>query len=788
MKPALLRNGLWYNSAMRFTEAVRLTLRGYVARNKAGLLALLFITLFVIVGNAIYLSGWRDPNPTLQLSGLAVEAGPRILSGVDTIDPNNGFTAQALGNTAADKILSGDLPYWNHYEGVGSPLLGEMQSAALFPLTLLLAMPGGLLLSHVLLEVIAGFFTHLFLRRLGLSWGASLISGMIFSLNGTFAWLTNAVFNPIAFMPMMFYGLKRIIDAVNNGERAGWIWFALGLTLSLTAGFPETAFINALLIGAWGSIELALMRSKKLFLQAVKRIALSTAVGLALAMPTLIAFLGYLPYANIGGHADAFAHVALDPLSVPAQVLPYVYGSLSAASGYDASGRFAAFWGSTGGYFAITTCLLALAGLFSRMPRHLKFVLTAWIILCVLKMYGFGPAESLWNMVPTIKNAAFFRYVTPSISFALTILAAFGIEALMHRKISKKRTYLIFVSALAMILLLAFIARRYIGLISTAPHYKLFALASVGWAIGCVFAVAFTLKFIIRKYQAMFIFTIVATDILLMFIIPQLSTPTVKIDEAPVRYLKQHLGFGRYYTLGPVAPNYGSYYEIASINQNDLPVPKSWSKFITSNLDTHAEPILFTGYYQTNMQGVTPFSEFVRNLDNFKYTGVTHLVTMHDQLNDSQAAEASLTKVFSGRGADIYSLSNTQGYMVSSSNCHISLYTRDKAKAVCSGKGALVRKELFIPGWRASVNGRTVPIAVEREIFQKISLQNGISDITFSYMPPYMGYGYVIFAFGLIAIAWLGVSGSDYRRIASKALHRSRLYKTKLLHRTGSKK
>ena len=52
------------------------------------------------------------------------------------IDPNVGFITQSLGHLAALDILHGHLPWWNYFEGLGQPLAGEMQSAALFPLTL----------------------------------------------------------------------------------------------------------------------------------------------------------------------------------------------------------------------------------------------------------------------------------------------------------------------------------------------------------------------------------------------------------------------------------------------------------------------------------------------------------------------------------------------------------------------------------------------------------------------------------------------------------------------------
>lgn len=59
--------------------------------------------------------------------------------------------------------------WWNPYEGTGTPLAGEMQSAALFPFSVLTASSNGQLWEHMRLELIAGASTFLLMRRL--SWG-----------------------------------------------------------------------------------------------------------------------------------------------------------------------------------------------------------------------------------------------------------------------------------------------------------------------------------------------------------------------------------------------------------------------------------------------------------------------------------------------------------------------------------------------------------------------------------------------------------------------------------------
>lgn len=731
--------------------SVGVAIRRWLNIYKLNLFALLIIVAVVILGNFIYVSGLRDPNPLLQLSGLAVRADPRMIEGIDTIDPNNGFTSQTLGNLAADKILDGDMPYWNHYEGLGAPLAGGMQSAALSPFTLLLKFQNGLLIIHMLLEIFAGFFTYLFLRRLRLSWAASVAGGVAFALNGTFAWLTNAVFNPIAFLPMLMYGIERIYNGLN--ERVDWLYVALALALSLYAGFPETAFINGLLALLWAIMRLVQSENKKRY--AIK-LAMGGVIGLALAAPILVAFLGYLPYAYIGGHDGAFAHVSLGLISLPAHVYPYVYGAIAAASGFDATGTLATHWGSIGGFFTVTMLTMAVIGLFSDIDRRIRYLCIGWFVACLLKMFGFGAAEFLWNLIPTIENAAFFRYATPSMAFTLIILAAYGFDTASNSGVRRKRLAISFLAVAAILTILALIAKSELWRISSVPNYRVVALLSVTWGI-LVFIFVYVIPILIKKqFVKAMLLVLVAIDSILLFIIPQLSTPKIQIDIAPVKFIGENIDFNRYYTLSPIAPNYGSYYGIASVNQNNLPVPKTWSEYINKNLDRNTDPILFVGYFRADVEGPSAFEEFVANQDNFRYVGVKYLVTSKNQLTSEQAAQAELNKVFTNAGVDIYELARVTQYFEPSKNCKvIDSDSRDAVIVECVGDGDLLRKELWMPGWRATVNGQSVANEQKGEIFQGVAVTDGRNEVKFNYLPPFMEFAYVAFAG---ALAWIGYS------------------------------
>src|SRR5690349_24385534 len=99
--------------------------------------AVLIIILLPLLINLPSLLGWWSVDP-IFVSRIASFYPRQLFPGLPFTDPNVGWTAQALGKLSADEWLSGRIPWWNYYSGVGLPLAAEMQPAALFlPLVLL---------------------------------------------------------------------------------------------------------------------------------------------------------------------------------------------------------------------------------------------------------------------------------------------------------------------------------------------------------------------------------------------------------------------------------------------------------------------------------------------------------------------------------------------------------------------------------------------------------------------------------------------------------------------------
>lgn len=741
------------------------------SQNARAFIVILFVLL---AAYSIPLLTHRNQNPILQRSGLSIQLSPGFVSGQSTIDPNDGFTSQALGHAAADSWVKGSIPYWNYYEGVGAPLAGGMQSAALLPLNLVQYFSDGIVYFHFLLGLISGIATFLFLRKLKLSYSIAVLGGVLFELNGAFAWLTNAAFNPIAFLPLLLLGIEYALSASKKNKSGGWVIIALALGLSLYAGFPETAFIDAIFAFGWGAVRFYSLKKENRKAYALKILA-GGIVGLLLASPILVAFLGYLPYAVTGGHASGYTNVGLPASTLPALFMPYIFGPIF---GYVNNGKpqdLFLFWSNVGGYITIPLLLVGMFGLYAKRSRGSKIYLAVFSLVVMLRIYDFKPIAWIINLVPGTAQVAFYRYSIPALSLAIIILAMFGLEAVAKKAISRRKIITLTGLAVVFIGFLALFSRNLLHQLKAYPEHRWWAALSICLALTVLLIVVFT--FMKPKLRVIGIAILLGANSFILFSLPYLSLPKISnVDSAPVSYLQKNLGLSRFYTLAPIEPNYGSYFGIASINVNDLPIPKNWSNYIHQNLDNNSVPIIFTGYTRANATGPSPLDEFNQNLNQYEKVGVKYLVTSPGQLNPSYVNQVKLTPVFSDNTTDIYKLPMTTPYYSDPTNsCNFTNENWGSVSVNCAKQTTIIRHELYIPGWSSTMNGKTITIKPYGNIFQQITIPKGKSEVSFSYKPPHIEVAYIAFAVGALAVIAQVFRFAKSRKLKSTHLEPKRL-------------
>ncbi|MDP2167151.1 MAG: YfhO family protein [Thermodesulfovibrionales bacterium] len=137
-----------------------------------------------------------------------------------------------LKHLYGESLKNLQLPLWNPYEFAGLPFVGAMQTGALYPLNILLY---GILPIHyafnaslLLHFAMAGFFTFLYLRLLGIGRLPAFFGGAVFAFSGFIASHKphTAILNASVYLPLIIYFFEQL-------KREPGLKYMAGLSLSI---------------------------------------------------------------------------------------------------------------------------------------------------------------------------------------------------------------------------------------------------------------------------------------------------------------------------------------------------------------------------------------------------------------------------------------------------------------------------------------------------------------------------------------------------------------------------
>ena len=164
----------------------------------------------------------------------------------------------AFSTFEARELSAGRLPLWNPYTYSGAPFWADIQSAVLYPislLTLLVSGPWGFSLFALEAEAaihfwLAGTFTYLFVRRVSRHRLAALFSAIVFTYGGYLTGYPSqqlAVLETVTWLPLLlFFTDRALVDRLGetpylkpkplDALAAGLVW-----GIALLAGHPQSA-------------------------------------------------------------------------------------------------------------------------------------------------------------------------------------------------------------------------------------------------------------------------------------------------------------------------------------------------------------------------------------------------------------------------------------------------------------------------------------------------------------------------------------------------------------------
>jgi hypothetical protein len=337
---------------------------------------------------------------------------------------------------AAEFHRTGHIPLWNPYLFGGLPFVGAMHGDIFYPtsfLRILFSADHVLTIVFALHLVLAGLFTYVFLRTIGVGWTASVVGGLAYQLSGIVASLVQPGHDGkmivSALLPLM---LTALVIAIRRRRLEGYGLLALVVGLDILS--PQTQMTQYSLIFA-GLLALWLCLYDEQRPERVSRrwmslalAALAVAVGFGLSMIQILPFIKYNPYGarTIGAQGWTYATMYSMP---PVDIVEWLVATFT--------GVLRKYWGENplkfhSEYVGAAVLALAALGVGSRPRRPFAWFLGGCFALFLLVSLGaHTPFYRLWYaVVPGAKvtRAEGMAFFIPT--FIVACFVAFGVERL----------------------------------------------------------------------------------------------------------------------------------------------------------------------------------------------------------------------------------------------------------------------------------------------------------------------------------------------------------------------
>jgi hypothetical protein len=690
----------------------------------------------------------------------------------------------------------GDLPLWISYIFSGFPLMGASHFGVLYPLQIApaLVFPPHVAynLNIVLHIALAGFFTFLYVREVGLGTFPSFFAGLVYGFTGYL--IPHIQHIPVIFtavwLPLVLYFFERIRA---RGDLRSMLFASLAVALQIYAGHPQVFFYTYIVLSIFVIYSAVKHERRARF---VGLCALSVLIGQVISAPQL------------------YATYELSSLGVRHEIEYRQFASYSLKFGSLPSMLFPALFGREEAYFALTAILLAAVALFKflRGSFHVRFWGTVAFLTFVLALGGsIEPLHRLMYHVPLYN--LFRGSVRHLVEFnlAVSVLSAFGVSFILDGKKAKEGMVALLVLAslvlggLFLYFLLAEAAR-----LSEPPVY--ITLAAVLAVAACLFVMRFKGKHGLFRYLVL----IALAAEVLSFRVSDWPPAAVVESYVPedVSFLDERYGRTAFLTKKTI-PYLFFRYRVNVLTGYDPMiiddfakmlgmggvggVPLKWKRLVRNNLILsmlNTKFVFVPSSYKPEMDKikVTKWEDgawgrpVATNRKNPNYKQAYRLIheekeiALYENLNvmpraysvTGLAPRDNIMNVW----AIFYSLEvnprevatvTEKGFeeirtstmargevrVASLGHGRISLSTR------FSGRGFVVLSDQYYPGWRAYIDGRETRIYKANGIMRGVVVPRGEHEVVFEYFPTRI---YLLMALSTLTLAGIVITLIARRR------------------------
>ncbi|OLC76793.1 MAG: hypothetical protein AUH78_06225 [Gemmatimonadetes bacterium 13_1_40CM_4_69_8] len=331
----------------------------------------------------------------------------------------------------------GHVPLWEPELFGGMPYIGAGHGDIFYPtsfLRLVLPVATVINLGFVLHYVLAGLFTYMLLRRLGVSWTGSVVSGLAYELSGLIASYPSPGHDGKLFasaaLPLACLAL---VLALRDKRWEGYALLAIAVAQSLLGHFQIAYYL--LIVAGLFALYLTLEESTDEPARRVARLGLALGavlLGFGLAAIQLLPFIQYIPFSPRaqGYHGfEGSTSWAIPWNHVPELFLKNFVGSRET------------YWGSNFGklhseYLGLPVVALAALGAGTKHRRRLVLWVGGIGLLFLLVSLGAAtPFYQLWwALMPMVKKTRAPGMAFFAVAFVVALLAGLGTERLERKE------------------------------------------------------------------------------------------------------------------------------------------------------------------------------------------------------------------------------------------------------------------------------------------------------------------------------------------------------------------
>jgi NADH:ubiquinone oxidoreductase subunit 6 (subunit J) len=398
----------------------------------------LLLLFAAIASPVLFLGATTTPvtSPGVLADGAYDYHGPRPTEHF-TRDPIGSMTGDSAYEAyAADALRSGTLPFWNPYQGLGSPFLADPSSKLFYaPNLLRLIVPPAYWdlfgLAHLFM---AGVFIFLYCREVWLTVMPSLLAGAgVYGMGHFLMFLpATSIIQTAAWAPLLLYAVERTIARADNPCATAFI-AAVGTYALWTGGHLSPAIIITVSVALYSIIR---------FIQtptAWRRFALTIIgflTGFLLAAPAWLNFLNVIVEDQAARNSGYSVRYALPDLA--GFFVPNLFGAINTPLSSAVDG-----WGM--GYVPPFLTFLAVIG-FAGLSRRGRAAPQLWALL-IISVFWIGWGMDLPGFI-ILRQLPFFGRLNPNYlwsipSITLCVAAGAGLARLLEADAAARRRLLV---------------------------------------------------------------------------------------------------------------------------------------------------------------------------------------------------------------------------------------------------------------------------------------------------------------------------------------------------------